>query len=1322
MTRRICDTFNLRRLFTTTVFMAVFMIANAWIVAGSAHATDVVIEPGHGTAGVSDGAYNALYDLHESDINLAIGLKVSSLLQQAGYQVLITRSGNVVMSEPAIDNLINTSGAGACISIHCNADGGTAVGTETYYSTNAPKNPADTRDRTLAERVQAGEVAAIQAYPYATSDRGVKTANFYIRNYTPPSVLTEVLFIDNNAEAQLLGNASFQWAVASGIKNAIVSFITPSDSPSPPPTNPPSTKAAQMFPLLYDYGNGNSRLWTVGRCDEASPTVWPVEAWAGGLGGFDPKRCQVAAGDFDSDTNGDVAVLYDYGGSTSALWLFLNNQGNGKMTPVMVWQSALGGFDSSRAKLVAGNFNGVGGDDVAILYDYGNATSRLWTFTSGGVTTTPVMAWYGSGFDASRVKLVAGNFNGAGADDIAMLYDYGNATSRLWTFTSNGTTMTPALAWYGPGFDASRVKMTAGNFNGVGADDVAMLYDYGNSTSRIWTFLSNGATMTPELAWYGASFDASRAKIASGDFGGDAKSDVALLYDYGNAATRIWIGVSNGATLTMSQAWYSGTCRFDAKQTKVEGESSAAGNTVTVLRPLMSSLLAGHEVGSSVTLSWSAITGATSYDVEILNALPSAFEAESTTASSQRIAVATSATASLTYDTTALTGGRTFYYRVIAKTGAGYITGYSAPDSFAIAGEPAANRSYPLLYDYGGGTSKLWAMLSSGGTTPQFTPNVAWSGATGGFDAKRCQVTTGDYDGDGTGDVAILYDYGGATVGIWLFLDNQGNGKLSPVLAWSSGTGGWDPSRTKISSGDFNGDGKTDIAMLYDYGSDGAGLWSMISNGTTLSPSNGGNRAWYSGVGAWDASRTKLVCGDFNGDSRSDVYLLYDDGGSTTSIWSMTSNGTTFSPIKVWTSGIGGWDANRTKIVSGNFGGDAKYDVALLYDYGNATSKIWSMISNGSQISPVLSWASGPGFDASRVKMTSGNFGGDATSDIALLYDYGNATTRIWTAVSDATAMTLNLAWSSGAGSFDANQARAEADPYAGIAFAPFSFTANGAYQVRDTSNNILASLTSGQTVTVSYQYGNYYVRASNGQAASVGLPVRITPVGATIVQALSIPTYQQYRGVLEVRYSPVSNKQWIINELDLNSYLNGMGEEPEVWPGGAGEPGGTAAQYQEFLKLSALAFRSYAYDVVVKKDKHPAEAFDLCNDPGSCQWYIGYARETQGGNLAAAISATNGQVVTYHGVAARVPYFSDCDGTSKTGLYPWCIGVSDMDVCAGHTLRGHGYGICMNGARWRASRGSGYSAIMHYYLAVDAGFGSIGNPAVRVGVYSVAP
>ena len=345
------------------------------------------------------------------------------------------------------------------------------------------------------------------------------------------------------------------------------------------------------FQALYDYGSATSRIWVFNNFNDAR-WLLPHVGWYGGTGAFDANRVKTVNGDFDRDERTDIAMLYDYGAATSRLWIFDSIPGDTCFRPTVAWAGGTGTFDASRVKLTSGDYNGDGLTDIAMLYDYGAATSRLWIFRATGLPGTasfaPAVAWSGGAgaFDANRVKLTSGDFNGDTLDDIAMLYDYGSATSRLWVLHAASYSpgivafAPPAVAWSSAAgaFDANRVQLVSGDFNGNTQADIAMLYNNG-AGARLWLFNAIGTTSdnSPSFvtmsAWSSGAFDASRVKMSAGDYDVDGKADIGMLYDYGSATSRMWtftaVGSPGHPTFDPSAVWYSGPGGFDANRAKL---------------------------------------------------------------------------------------------------------------------------------------------------------------------------------------------------------------------------------------------------------------------------------------------------------------------------------------------------------------------------------------------------------------------------------------------------------------------------------------------------------------------------------------------------------------------------------------------------------------------------------------------------------------------------------------------------------------------------------------------------------------------------------
>ncbi|MCL2621997.1 MAG: S8 family serine peptidase, partial [Firmicutes bacterium] len=167
--------------------------------------------------------------------------------------------------------------------------------------------------------------------------------------------------------------------------------------------------------------------------------------------------------------------------------------------------------------MVSGDFTGNGLDDIAYFYDLGNNTMAIKVAVKNGTTFTP-QTWYThpqGTYLADRIpgRVVAGDFNGDGKTDIAIMQlNWDNSTSiHVWLSTGNSFTYIDAW-WYAPAnqYDANRARyrIVSGDFNGDGKDDIAVIYDQsnhlGNGRMSILVFLSTGTSFSSFISWFDA--------------------------------------------------------------------------------------------------------------------------------------------------------------------------------------------------------------------------------------------------------------------------------------------------------------------------------------------------------------------------------------------------------------------------------------------------------------------------------------------------------------------------------------------------------------------------------------------------------------------------------------------------------------------------------------------------------------------------------------------------------------------------------------------------------------------------------------------------
>jgi hypothetical protein len=239
-------------------------------------------------------------------------------------------------------------------------------------------------------------------------------------------------------------------------------------------------------------------------------------------------------------------------------------------------------------------------------------------------------------------------------------------------------------------------------------------------------------------------------------------------------------------------------------------------------------------------------------------------------------------------------------------------------------------------------------------------------------------AATGDFNGDHETDLLALSD---TTHAVSVFQMNGTQITSAATVGTINAAGGWHFADT----GDFNGDGKTDLLFINDT-NQGVAEWQMDGTHVTANPQ----------VGTMAAGFHFAATGDFNGDHKTDLLML-NDTTHAVSVWQMNGTQVSSTTTVGTINAADGWHFADT----GDFNGDGKTDLLFLNDTTHGVA-VWEM--NGSQVTanPQIGTinASG-GWHFADV----GDFNGDGKSDLLFLNDTTHGI-AIWQM--DGTQVTAN--------------------------------------------------------------------------------------------------------------------------------------------------------------------------------------------------------------------------------------------------------------------------------------------------------------------------
>ncbi|MBF0522507.1 MAG: hypothetical protein HQL24_05555 [Candidatus Omnitrophica bacterium] len=235
-----------------------------------------------------------------------------------------------------------------------------------------------------------------------------------------------------------------------------------------------------------------------------------------------------------------------------------------------------------------------------------------------------------------------------------------------------------------------------------------------------------------------------------------------------------------------------------------------------------------------------------------------------------------------------------------------------------------------------------------------FTNSVDWLSGFG--NSRSWQPTSGDFNGDGKTDVAV-YNTATGEFKVALSTGSSFSAQATTWLTFSGASASW-----QIFTGNFNADKYTDLGF---YNKDTGEVKVSLGTGTGF----GSLTTWVNNFGTGSVA----MSGDFNGDSLSDLCLFKKETGE---FRILLSNSQVFVDGSIWISGF----AMGLDPILSDFNHDGLTDIGY---WDKSTGSWYYAISTGSQFVNKGTWLTS--FTAANAESaTTGDFNADGIMDRAL--------------------------------------------------------------------------------------------------------------------------------------------------------------------------------------------------------------------------------------------------------------------------------------------------------------------------------------------------
>ena len=645
-----------------------------------------------------------------------------------------------------------------------------------------------------------------------------------------------------------------------------------------------------------------------------------------------PGAFSLTSGDFNGDGVTDLASVSQVGNAVSVV---LGNVNGGFNAPVSYPTG------TAPTAVASGDFNGDGVLDLAV-------TNSNCAYQTTGMADTVLVC------DAGSVSILLGNGDGSfqpaldsptGKEPSALTAADFNADGKLDLAVGNLDGSTSVLLGQGDGsfqpqvvykMSGAQKGLIAGDFNGDHKIDLVV--------SGPTTLLGNGDGTFQAPITYAGSAGVTAGALAAADFNLDGKLDLfqggALFFGNGDGTFVLH------ATLNAVGNDSSGT-NGGAAAADLDGDGKpdlviAAGNGIAVLLgkgdgSFQAALAYSASTAADVVLT--DLNGDGRLDLAIAESGCQPFSCSGANLGSLSLLLGAGDGSFAGGTNYAFTPG----YGPTQVVSADF-NGDGKPDFAAEVNFVPVTATTPLNVYLGNGDGTVHALIPS--VIPQNTGYIA----------------AADLNADGKADIATVYVNcnAGSTVcqpGNLVILIGNGDGTFQSPVTYTVGLKPED-----LTIGDFNGDGKGDVATA-----------NFASNTISILLNNG-NGTFQTHVDlATGIQPERIISGDFNADGKLDLVTVTQGGVSL----HLGNGDGTFRPHQ--DSAVTPFEV--FSLATGDFNGDGKLDLAVISPTG---AQVFVLLGNrdGTFKTPIPTAATG-------AFLTAGDFNGDGKADLFVTSEFG---------------------------------------------------------------------------------------------------------------------------------------------------------------------------------------------------------------------------------------------------------------------------------------------------------------------------------------------